>query len=199
MNRMQKYILWIGVAVICAMLAFPPWIVTQSYELRGTIREKDKESGGYRWFAASELGYKDSNDRYCRWAINRDRLAIQLVATTVIATAAFATVGGRRKRQSEAPAGPEARGAPKPHKVLICPNTQLPEWEELVKGLGGDEGRATLAFIRHGHEIPDVETARKLLGIKEGEGPRVAEASKGAEAAATPHPPGDEKYMPPDR
>lgn len=48
-----------------------------------------------------------------------------------------------------------------------CPNVHLDSWNDLVKSLGGDEDDALLAFIRHGHDIPDPATAKKLLGITE--------------------------------
>ena len=43
-----------------------------------------------------------------------------------------------------------------------CPNVNLPEWKKLAQEIGHDA--AQLAFIRNGHDIPDIAKARELLG-----------------------------------
>lgn len=49
-------------------------------------------------------------------------------------------------------------------KQLKCPNKSLPQWQALVKALGGEED-AYLAFFRNGDDIPSVEKAMDLLGV----------------------------------
>jgi len=53
-----------------------------------------------------------------------------------------------------------------PIPKIICPNKSLPEWSLLVKGLG-DERLAYLSFFRNNNQIPTVEQARAILGLKE--------------------------------
>lgn len=53
----------------------------------------------------------------------------------------------------------EARATPK-----NCPNKELPEWKTLVNTFG--ESFAYAAFCCNGHNIPSVETAKKLLGFE---------------------------------
>lgn len=48
---------------------------------------------------------------------------------------------------------------------IICPNKSLPEWRQLVDGLG-DERLAYLSFFRNNNQIPTVEQAWAILGSK---------------------------------
>lgn len=48
---------------------------------------------------------------------------------------------------------------------IICPNKSLPEWRQLVDGLG-DERLAYLSFFRNNNQIPTVEQAWVILGSK---------------------------------
>jgi uncharacterized membrane protein YhaH (DUF805 family) len=67
---------------------------------------------------------------------------------------------------SETPKESEAQGTPTRYETVIRPNTNLPQWKTLVDAIGRDAAYA--AFDRNGHDIPDVDTARKLLGPKSG-------------------------------
>ena len=56
---------------------------------------------------------------------------------------------------------------------IPCPPKDDPKWEALVSGLG-DESRAALAYFRHGSgEVPDLATAKGILGGFEGVAPEV--------------------------
>ena len=48
---------------------------------------------------------------------------------------------------------------------IVCPNKNDPAWKILVNGIGED--LAYLSFFRNHDVIPDVATARAILGLKE--------------------------------
>ncbi|MGD0349924.1 MAG: hypothetical protein ABSB84_06370 [Verrucomicrobiota bacterium] len=48
---------------------------------------------------------------------------------------------------------------------IVCPNKNDPAWKTLVDAIG--EPRAYLTFFRNHNVIPDVVTARAILGLKE--------------------------------
>ncbi len=47
---------------------------------------------------------------------------------------------------------------------IVCPNKSDPAWKKLVTEIG--EAPAYIAFFRNGDSIPDVATARAILGLK---------------------------------
>ena len=51
--------------------------------------------------------------------------------------------------------------------MIACPNTNTPEWQNLVSALG--EKQAEKAFVRNNYEIPSVEKAAELLQPVSGE------------------------------
>ena len=58
---------------------------------------------------------------------------------------------------------------------IVCPNKNDPAWKILVNGIGED--LAYLSFFRNHDVIPDIATARAILGLKE---PVAAAKSSGA-------------------
>ncbi len=66
---------------------------------------------------------------------------------------------------------------------IICPNRNLSEWRELAKALGEDV--AMLSFIRNQNQIPTVERAKEILGIKEAVTPSKPPAVPEPKPAAT--------------
>ena len=60
---------------------------------------------------------------------------------------------------------------------LPCPQTQ-DGWKDLVAGLGGDEARASLAYFRN-KGIPDLATAKSILGGFEGVAGKAGEGKSG--------------------
>jgi hypothetical protein len=48
---------------------------------------------------------------------------------------------------------------------IVCPNKNDPAWKTLVEAIGED--LAYLSFFRNHDVIPDVATARAILGLKE--------------------------------
>jgi hypothetical protein len=64
---------------------------------------------------------------------------------------------------------------------IVCPNKNDPAWKTLVEAIGED--LAYLSFFRNDDVIPDVATARTILGLKEpveAAKPPVAPASRPA-------------------
>jgi hypothetical protein len=64
---------------------------------------------------------------------------------------------------------------------IVCPNKNAPAWKILVDAIGED--LAYLSFFRNHDVIPDVATARAILGLKE-----PVEAAKPVEIISIPTP-----------
>ena len=67
---------------------------------------------------------------------------------------------------------------------IVCPNKNDPAWKTLVDAIG--EPRAYLTFFRNHNVIPDVTTARAILGLKEERDLKVAATPATLAASGVP-------------